>query len=63
MFDSKNILEVYKKGRGGIVTRGKTHIEDIKSHQAIVIDEIPYMVNKSNLVAKIGDLVVNKKIE
>ncbi len=63
MFDSKNILEVYKKGRGGIVTRGKTHVEDIKSHQAIVIDEIPYMVNKGNLVAKIGDLVVNKKIE
>ncbi len=63
MYDSANILEVYKKGRGGIVTRGKTHIEDIKSHQAIVIDEIPYMVNKSNLVAKIGELVVSKKLE
>lgn len=63
MYDSANILEVYKKGRGGIVTRGKTHIEEVKSHQVIVIDEIPYMVNKGNLVAKIGELVVTKKLE
>jgi DNA gyrase subunit A len=56
-------LEVYKKGKGGIVMRGKTHLEDTKNGSILVIDEIPYMVNKSTLVAKIGELVVDKKIE
>ena len=63
IFDSSRIKEVYTKGRGGIVTRGKHMIEEIKSGKNIVIYEIPYMVNKWNLVAKIGELVVDKKIE
>ncbi|OQY39545.1 MAG: hypothetical protein B6229_03535 [Spirochaetaceae bacterium 4572_7] len=63
MFDSNRIKEVYTKGRGGIVMRGKHMIEEIKSGKNIVIYEIPYMVNKGNLVAKIGELVVDKKIE
>jgi DNA gyrase subunit A len=64
IFDKANILEVYSKGKGGIVVRGKTHIEDVKWGQtAIVIDEIPYQVNKSSLVSKIGELVVDKKLD
>lgn len=63
IYDSENIKEVYRKGKGGIVTRGKTHVEDHKSGQVLVIDEIPYMLNKANLVAKIWELVVNKKID
>lgn len=43
--------------------RGKTHLENTKNGSILVIDEIPYMVNKSALVAKIGELVVDKKIE
>lgn len=43
--------------------RGKTHIEESKHGNIIVIDEIPYVVNKSSLVAKIGELVVDKKLE
>jgi len=43
--------------------RGKTHVEEQKNGNIIVIDEIPYVVNKSSLVAKIGELVVDKKIE
>jgi DNA gyrase subunit A len=43
--------------------RGKTHIEDTKNGTIIVIDEIPYLVNKSSLVSKIGELVINKRIE
>jgi len=43
--------------------RGKTHVEERKWNTYLVIDEIPYLLNKSNLVAKIGDLVVNKKID
>lgn len=63
MFDSARIKEVYEKGRGGIVCRGKHKIEEIKSGQNIVITEIPYMVNKSTLVWKIWELVVDKKID
>ncbi|MFZ2912478.1 MAG: DNA topoisomerase (ATP-hydrolyzing), partial [Candidatus Absconditicoccaceae bacterium] len=63
IYDSNNIKEVYKRGKGGIVIRGKTHIEDTHGGQIIVISEIPYLVNKSGLVAKIGELVVDKKID
>ena len=63
LFDSANIKEVYRKGKGGIVTRGKTHVENGKHGNVLVIDEIPYVVNKSTLVSKIGELVVDKKID
>jgi len=63
IYDSNNIREVYKKGKWGIVMRGKTHIEEDKHGNIIIIDEIPYLVNKSSLVSKIGELVVDKKIE
>ncbi|MCX6824057.1 MAG: DNA topoisomerase 4 subunit A [candidate division SR1 bacterium] len=63
IYDSNNIREVYKKGKGGIVMRGKTHIEEDKHGSILIIDEIPYLVNKSTLVSKIGELVVDKKIE
>ncbi len=63
IYDSNNIKEVYKKGKWGIVMRGKTHVEENKHGNIIVIDEIPYVVNKSSLVAKIGELVVDKKLE
>ncbi len=63
IYDSNNIREVYKKGKWGIIMRGKTHVEENKHGNIIVIDEIPYLVNKSSLVAKIGELVVDKKIE
>lgn len=63
IFDSNNIREVYKTGKGGIVCRGRTHIEQNKKHQVIVIDDIPYLVNKAKLVEKIGELVVDKKID
>lgn len=63
IFDPANIKEVYRKGKGGIVVRGKTHTEVYEDTHVIVIDEIPYLVNKSSLVAKIGELVVDKKIE
>jgi len=63
IFDSNRIREVYWKGRGWIACRGKHEIEEIKSWKNIIITEIPYMVNKSTLVAKIWELVVDKKIE
>lgn len=63
IFDPANILEVYRKGRGSVVVRGKTHIEQSKTGDIIVIDEIPYQVNKATLVERIGELVNEKKID
>ena len=63
IFDKENIKEVYRKWKGPIVVRWKTHTEVYEDSHVIVIDEIPYLVNKSALVSKIGELVVDKKIE
>ncbi len=58
------IREAYETGRGVVVMRALTHIEKIKDgkREAIVITEIPYQVNKANLVEKIAHLVKDKKI-
>jgi DNA gyrase subunit A len=53
-----------KTGRGSVVVRGRTEIKDIgKNKRAIIISEIPYMVNKSQMLERIGELVREKKIE
>lgn len=64
IYDKKEILEAYATGKGGIVLRGKAEIEEEKSGGfKIVVSEIPYQVNKADLVEKIADLVKDKKIE
>lgn len=64
IYDSKAIAEVYTTGRGRIVVRGKAEIEESKSGKTqIVITEIPYQVNKAEMVTRIADLVRDKKIE
>lgn len=51
-------------GRGSVIVRGKVHFEDIKDKkQAIIIDELPYQVNKAKLVERIAELVREKKVE
>src|SRR5512145_7573 len=59
------VKEGYRTGRGRVVMRARTHFEDIGKgdRQAIIIDELPYQVNKANLLIKIGELVREKKIE
>jgi len=59
------VKEGYRTGRGRVVMRGRTHFEDIGKgdRQAIIIDELPYQVNKANLLIKVGELVREKKIE
>ncbi len=57
-----DMLELYKTGKGKLVLRGKVSNETIKKKDAIVITEIPYMVNKSTLVQQIADLIQKKKI-
>ena len=58
--------EGYRTGRGRVVMRAKTHFEDIKGsndRQAIIVDELPYQVNKRSLLEKISELVNDKRIE
>ena len=50
-------------GRGSVIMRAKTRIEEVKGREIIIIDEVPYQVNKAALVEKIGELVREKKIE
>ena len=63
IYDGGCVKEMYHTGRGGIVMRAITEIKEIKNGKhAIIITEIPYQVNKADLVAKIADLVRDKKI-
>ena len=57
------VKEAYETGRGRIVVRAKAEIETEKEHEVIVISEIPYNVNKSELVKSIADLAIEKKVE
>ncbi|BCD68546.1 DNA topoisomerase (ATP-hydrolyzing) subunit A [Nitratiruptor sp. YY09-18] len=63
IFGKQGIYNAYKTGRGRIKVRAKTHIEKLKSREAIIIDEIPYQVNKSRLIEQIAQLVREKHIE
>jgi DNA gyrase subunit A len=60
------VREGYRTGRGRVVMRAKTHFEPIPKsadRQAIIVDEIPYQVNKKTLIERIAELVNEKKIE
>ena len=57
-----NIINAYKTGRGKIIVRAKTQIEDVKDRKRIIVTEIPYMVNKAETIKHIADLVSDKKI-
>ena len=66
IYGTAGVKEGYRTGRGRVVMRARTHIEDLDkggNRQAIIIDELPYQVNKANLLIKIGELVRDKKIE
>lgn len=59
-----NILQAYRTGRGSIIVRGRTEIEEIrKGRMAIVVSEIPYQVNKAKMVERIAETVKEKIIE
>ncbi|MEC1638361.1 DNA topoisomerase IV subunit A [Schinkia azotoformans] len=60
----EGIQKAYETGKGRIVVRGRTTIEDLRGgRQQIIIDEIPYEVNKANLVKKIDEFRIDRKIE
>ncbi|MFH1210438.1 MAG: DNA gyrase subunit A [archaeon] len=57
------IHSAYTTGRGKILLRAKTHVEEKKDRKSIIVTEIPYQVNKSMLIEAIADLVKDKKVE
>ncbi|SIS37325.1 DNA topoisomerase IV subunit A [Salimicrobium flavidum] len=60
----EGLKEAYENGKGKVVVRGKTEIEEIKGgKEQIVIDEIPYDVNKSTLVKRMDELKIDRKVE
>ena len=60
---SRQIEAMYKLGRGQMVVRGKAEVVEYKNKEAIIITEIPYMVNKASMIEKMADLVNEKVIE
>jgi len=63
-FNSKDIKQAYATGRGGVVARGLAEIgEDKKGNPQIVIQSVPFRVNRANLLIKIADLVRDKRLE
>ncbi|WP_137940815.1 DNA gyrase subunit A [Roseateles cavernae] len=65
IYGMSGVREGYRTGRGKVVMRAKVHFEDIDkgSRQSIIVDEIPYQVNKKTLLERIAELVHEKKIE
>jgi DNA gyrase subunit A len=65
IYGLSGVKEGYRTGRGRVIMRGRTHFEDIGKgeRQAIIIDELPYQVNKANLLIKVGELVREKRLE
>ncbi len=65
IYGTAGIREAYRTGRGRVVMRARTHIEEVdkSGKQAIIVDELPYQVNKSALLMRIGELVREKRVE
>lgn len=65
IYGTVGVKEGYRTGRGRVVMRGRTHVEDLEkgNRQALIVDELPYQVNKKTFVEKIAELVNEKKIE
>jgi DNA gyrase subunit A len=65
IYGISGVRDGYRTGRGRVIMRARTHFEDMDkgNRQCIIIDELPYQVNKANLLIRIGELVRDKKIE
>ncbi len=65
IYGISGVREGYRTGRGRVVMRAKTHFEELDrgNRSAIIVDELPYQVNKKNLLERIAELVAEKKME
>lgn len=63
IYGYEGVREAFKTGRGRIVMRAKVGFEEVNGREAIIVTEIPYQVNKAEMIKKTADLVNDKKIE
>ncbi|MEH6658325.1 DNA gyrase subunit A [Leeuwenhoekiella marinoflava] len=63
IYGYEGVREAFKTGRGRVVLRAKAIIEEVKGRECIIVSEIPYQVNKADMIKKTADLVNDKKIE
>ena len=63
IYNQDDLVNAYAVGRGPVVSRAKTEIEESQKGHRILVTEIPYQVNKAELIVKIADLVKEKKID
>ncbi|MEZ4779342.1 MAG: DNA gyrase subunit A [Flavobacteriaceae bacterium] len=63
IYGYEGVREAFHTGRGRVVLRGKAHFEEVEGREAIIVTEIPYQVNKAEMIKKTADLVNEKKIE
>ena len=63
IYGYEGVKEAFHTGRGRVVMRGKASFEEVDGRESIIVTEIPYQVNKANMIKKTADLVNNKRIE
>lgn len=63
IYGYEGVREAFKTGRGRIVMRSKVNFEEVNNKEAIIVTEIPYQVNKAEMIKRIAELVNDKKIE
>jgi len=63
IYGYEGVREAFHTGRGRIVMRAKAHFEEVQGRECIIVSEIPYQVNKADMIKKTADLVNEKKIE
>jgi DNA gyrase subunit A len=57
------ILQAYTTGRGGLIVRGRCEFEEVRNRTAIIVTEVPYLVNKAKMVERIAEVVREKRVE
>lgn len=63
IYGYKGVKDAFETGRGRIVLRAKTHFEEVQKRDCIIVTEIPYQVTKSDMLARIGELIREEKLE
>lgn len=63
IYGYEGVREAFKTGRGRVVIRGKAIIEEVDGRECIVVTEIPYLVNKADMIKKTADMINEKRIE
>ena len=63
IYGYEGVKEAFLSGRGRIVIRGKAEIEEVNGRECIIVDQIPYQVNKAEMIRKTAELINDKKIE